>query len=124
MPTQRKDGRENVKRHQIRLALLPMLPAGAVAAGVATALSASGSSVAAPAPSQGAGAPQQCKPGTPLPDAHARPRWSAEALPLRLVLKRILYLLAILLLPGALIAVPVLWWLKRRRIRPARPSED
>jgi hypothetical protein len=41
---------------------------------------------------------------------------------LRLFLKSGLYLAAILLLPGALIGAPILWWLGRRRKTRPQPT--
>jgi len=41
---------------------------------------------------------------------------------LRTFLKGGLYLAAIVLLPGALIGAPLLWWLGRRRKTPPQPT--
>ena len=43
--------------------------------------------------------------------------WHRVALTFRLLLKGALYLAALLLLPGALLGAPLLWWLERRRTR-------
>jgi len=80
-----------------------------------------GNSVAAPSPLQRAGDPQHREPGPATRDAPSRP---VMALSLRLLLKRALYLVAILLLPGALTAVALLWWLDRRRIMRNSPRPN
>jgi len=78
-------------------------------------------SVAVPSPLQKAGALRQDCPGTATRDALSQPGKPVTPVPLLLLLKWVLYLAAILLLPGALIGVPLLWWLDRRRTR-ANPS--
>jgi hypothetical protein len=90
-----------MKRPGIRLVVPPMLPVSAISADAAAPSVAPGSAVVA------------------TPDALSRPLRPVVALPFRLLLKRVWYLVAILLLPGALIVVPLLWWLERRRIRAA-----
>jgi len=62
----------------------------------------------APSLSRNAGAPQQGS-GKPVIAI------------LRLLLKGALYLAAILLLPGALIGAPLLWWLERRKTNANSP---
>ena len=59
-----------------------------------------------------------------MPDALSRPRKPVATFAFRLLVKRALYLVAILVLPGALIALPLLWWLDRRRIRARSPRPD
>jgi hypothetical protein len=54
-------------------------------------------------------------------EAPSQPGKPVMALSFRLLLKRALYLVAILLLPGALIAVALHWWLDRRGIRGNSP---
>jgi phospholipid transport system substrate-binding protein len=79
-----------------------------------------GSSVAAPSPLQRAGDPQHREPGPALLDAPFQPGKPLIPFSFRLLLTRALYLAAILLLPGALFAVVLLWWLDRRRTRTER----
>ena len=80
-----------------------------------------GNSAAAPSPLQRAGDPRHGEPGPATRDAPSQPGKPVMALSFRLLLKRALYLVAILLLPGALIAVALHWWLDRRGIRGNSP---
>lgn len=83
-----------------------------------------GNSAAAPSPLQRAGDPQQGEPGPATRDAASQPDKPVVALSFRLLLKWALYLIAILLLPGALIAVVLHWWLERRAIREDSPRPN
>ena len=69
-------------------------------------------------------APRQGQPEAAMRDALSQPGRPVMAVSFRLLLKRALYLVAILLLPGALIAVVLLWWLDRRRIRGSSPRPN
>jgi hypothetical protein len=80
-----------------------------------------GNSVAAPSPLQRAGDPQHREPGPATRNASSQP---VITLSFYLLLKRALYLVAILLLPGALTAIALLWWLDRRRIRGNSPRPN
>ncbi len=83
-----------------------------------------GNSAAAPSPLQTAGEPQHGEPGPATCDAPSQPDKPVVALSFRLLLKWALYLIAILLLPGALIAVALHWWLERRTIRGNSPRPN
>jgi hypothetical protein len=81
-------------------------------------------SVAAPSSLKGAEALRRGQPEPAMRDPLSRRGKPVMAVSFRLLLKRALYLVAILMLPGALIAVPLLWWLDRRRIRGISPRPN
>ena len=78
-------------------------------------------SAATPSSLEGAQALRQGRTEPAMRDALSEPGGSVMSVSFRLLMKRTLYLLAILLMPGALIAAVLLWWLDRRRIRGSAP---
>jgi hypothetical protein len=83
-----------------------------------------GISVAVPLPLEEAEVLRQGRAEPAVRDALSEAGRPGMTVSLRLLLKRALYLVAIVLLPGALIAAVLLWWLDRRRIRGSSPRPN